>query len=279
MVERKTVFYIRRAIFLLMAAAVAVPLLVRVELPVIVGWPARNLYEAVERVPPDKIIVISANWAAGTKGETWPQTEALIHHLTKRGKRFAIWSWGAVQGPELAQTIAEPLARKYGHEYGVDWVNWGFKTGGDQMVRGWAKDIPGTVKEDFFHTPVEKLPIMQHARAHDDIGLIVEITGAATVGTYVRFLYGVYGTPVGYACTGVLVPEAFPYLDAKQIVGMMRGLAGAAEYEKLVGFRGQATKRMAAQSFTHLLIIALIVAGNAGYFWRRRQRGRMKAEG
>ncbi len=271
MQERRTVFYTRRAIFLLMALAVALPLLVRVEMPIIVGWPARNLYEAVERVPADKIVIISANWSAGTQGETAPQTAAVIRHLAQRHKRFAIWGWAYPQGPELAQTIAEPLAKKYGLKYGEDWVNWGYKTGTDQMIRGWAKDIPGTVKEDFKHTPVAKQPFTRYARDAKDIGLIVEITGSATVGTYIRYLYGIYGTPVGYACTGVMVPEAFPYLDSKQIVGMMRGLTGAAEYEKLVGFRGDAAKRMSAQSFAHILIIGLIVAGNLGYYWSRRR--------
>ncbi|NIM04553.1 MAG: hypothetical protein GTO55_01380, partial [Armatimonadetes bacterium] len=271
MVEKKRVFYIRRAIFLLIAVAVAIPLLTRIEFPMIVGWPAQNLYDFVDKVPPDKIVVVSTSWSAGSQGECAPQTAALIRHLAKSGKRFAIWSFSDIQGPELAQAIAEPVTKEYDREYGVDWVNWGYKTGASAMIRGWAKDIWGTVKEDIKGTPAEELPFMENVRSHEDIGLIVDISagvlaGTNTVNYYIQFLKGLYNVPVGYACTGVMAPEAFPYLDSGQIVGMMRGLAGAAEYEALVGFSGDATRRMTAQSFAHVLIIALIIIGNAGYF-------------
>jgi hypothetical protein len=88
----------------------------------------------------------------------------------------------------------------------------------------------------------------------------------------VDYVYGIYRTPLGYACTGVMAPEAFPYYDAHQIVGVLKGLAGAAEYEKLVGYEGNALKRMPAQSSAHALMIALIVIGNV-IFLRSRRRG------
>jgi len=276
MSERKIVFYTRRAIFLLTAVVVAIPLLVKIEMPVVVGWPARNLYEAVERVPPDKIVVVSISWSAGSKGETAPQTTALIRHLAKSGKRFAIWSFSDIQGPELAQAIAAPLADEYKRKYGVDWVNWGYKSGAASMMRGWAQDIWGTIKEDRNGTPVAKLPFMQKAHSYKDIGLIIDISAGSLSGTptfryYVQFLKGIYNVPVGCACTGVMAAETFPYLDSKQIVGMLRGLAGAAEYEELVGFHGEGIRRMTAQSFAHLFVIALIILGNVGYFLGKRR--------
>jgi len=273
--EKRKTFYVRRVIFLLTSIVVAIPLLVQMRLPMVVGEPAHNLYDAVEAVPDDKIVIVSANWSAGSKGETAPQTEALIRHLAKSGKRFAIWSWTQPLGPELAQNIAEPIAEEYGLEYGKDWVNWGYRTGSSQLIRGWAKDVWGTIKQDFKGTPVEDIPIMQAIKSFEEMGLIVEITPSLSVPMYIRFLYGVHGVPIGYACTGVMAAEAYPYLDAGQLVGMMRGLAGAAEYEELVGFQGDATRRMVAQSFAHLLIIVLIIVGNVGYLVglkRRRKR-------
>jgi hypothetical protein len=271
MLERKRTFYLRRGIFLLTAIAVIVPLLLPLRLPMIVAPPVQNLYDAVEQVPPDKIIVLSTNWEAGAKGENGPQTAALIYHLMKRGKRFAIWGWNYPQGPELAQVIAEPLARKYHRQYGVDWVNWGFKTGGTQMIRGWAENIWGAIKEDRKGTPMKNLPIMQNVHSYKDIGLIIEITPAASLGVYIQFLKGVHNVSIGYACTAVMAAEAYPYLDSKQIVGMLAGLAGAAGYEELEGYNGDGTRRMTAQSFAHIFIILLIILGNIGYFLGRRK--------
>jgi hypothetical protein len=289
MAERKRVFYARRAIFFLTALAVAIPLRAGFHLPMTVGWPAKHLYEAVENVPADKVIILSISWGAGYKGETQPQTEALLLHLAKTGKRFVIWSWSDMQGPELAQQSAERITQEYGRKYGIDWVNWGFKTGGSAMLRGWAEDIWGIIKEDRRGTPLKELPIMQNIHSQKDIGLIIDISSGAWSGTptvlyYVQFLYGVYGTPIGYACTGVMAPEAFPYLDSHQLVGLLRGLAGAAEYEQLEGYQqlegspGPATMRMAAQSFAHILIIVLIILGNVIYFLDRRSKTKLQTE-
>lgn len=272
MTEKRTTFYIRRAIFLLTALAVAVPLLVEVKLPTAVGWPARDLYEAIEKAPPDKLVVVSVNWAAATQGETGLQTAAIIRHLAMRHRRFAIWGWNYPQGPQLTQQLAEPIAKEYGLKYGTDWINWGFTTGAGPMIRGWAKDIPGTIKQDAItNTPVNKLPVMQGVKSAKDLAIIVDITGSSTVGYYIRYVQGIYGTPLGYACTGVMVAEAFPYLDSGQLVGMLRGLVGAAEYEELIGHYGTASRRMVPQSFAHLLIIALIILGNVGYFMSKRK--------
>lgn len=61
-----------------------------------------------------------------------------------------------------------------------------------------------------------------------------------------------------------MAPAGFNPLDAGQIQGMLTGMKGAAEYEKLIGKPGFATKGTGALSTSHLLIIALIILGNLG---------------
>jgi hypothetical protein len=265
-------FWSRRVIWLALVVAVAIFLLVRVHARMYVSRPALDLYRAVEAVPSNKIIVITCNWEPGTRGENGPQTEALIRQCFELGKRFAIFGWAYPAGPQLGQQIAARLERRYHRRYGRDWVNWGFNTGGATMIRGWAKDIPGTIKEDIFHKPVTSYPVMKGIRSARAVGLIVDITPSNTLLTWVEFVYGIYRTPIGYACTGVMAPEAFPYYDAHQVVGILKGLAGAAEYETLLGYEGDALKRMPAQSSAHALIIALIVLANVLHF-RARRRG------
>jgi hypothetical protein len=281
MQEAKQVFIIRRIIFLLVAIAVAIPLIAKMRMQMVVSPLASNLYEAVKNAPADKIVVVSANWDAGTVAENGPQTTALIYQLAKEHKRFAIWGWAYPSGPELAQGIVEPIAKQYHLKYGTDWINWGYTTGADPMVRGWAKDIKSTLKTDMTKKPLEQWPIMKGINSAKDVGIVVEFASSASIGSYISYVKGVYGTPIGYACTGVMVPEAFPFLDSKQLVGLMRGLVGAAEYETLAGVpkdEAIASMRMSSQSFAHLLIILLIIIGNTGYYLNRR-RQRRAAEG
>jgi len=263
-------FWSRRIIWAVVAIATAVLLLVKVQARMYISKPALSLYRAVEAVPDDKIIVVCCDWEPGTRGENGLQTVALIRHCLKAGKRFAIFGWAYPAGPMLGQQIAERYQGMYGRKYGRDWVNWGFNTGGASMIRGLAKDIPGTIKQDIFHAPITQVPVMRGVKSVRDVGLILEITPSSTLYAWVDFVYGIYRTPIGYACTGVMAPEAFPYLDAGQIIGVLKGLAGAAEYEKLVGYEGDALKRMPAQSSAHAVIIILIVAGNVIYFRARR---------
>jgi hypothetical protein len=269
---RDSQFWSRRIIWLALAIATAVFLLVKVHPRMYVSRPAQDLYDAIAAVPDDKLIVVTCNWEMGTRGESGPQTEALIRHCLRAGKRFAIFGWAFPPGPQLGQKIAERLQDQYGRRYGRDWVNWGFSTGGSSMIRGWAKDIPGTIKQDIFRKPITAYPVMQGIKSARDVGLILDITPSNTLLTWIEFVYGIYRTPIGYACTGVMAPEAFPYYDAQQIVGVLKGLAGAAEYEQLMGYEGDALKRMPAQSSAHALIVALIVLGNIIYF-RSRRRG------
>jgi hypothetical protein len=271
-VERDSQFWSRRAIWLALAIATAIFIVVKVKAVMYVSKPARDVYAAVEAVPDNKIIIISCSWAPGTIGENGPQTEALIRHCFKAGKHFAIFGWVDPAGPGLGQIIAERYQAQYGRRYGRDWVNWGFNTGDIPMLRGLAKNIPGTIKTDIFHTPITKIEAMRGIRTHRDIGLVAEITPSASMPPWVDFYYGIYRTPIAYACTGVMAPEAFPYYDAHQIVGVLKGLAGAAEYESMLGYEGDALKRMPAQSSAHAVMIGLIVLGNIIYF-RGRRRG------
>jgi len=262
----------RYVIYALLWVVVIATLLYRPATTMPPSPPTRSLYDAIEAIPRDKLVIISASWDVGTRGENGPQTAAIIEHLFKTSHKFAIFGWVAPPGPLLVEMITRDLARKYHKRYGVDWVNWGFKTGGDATIQGLANDIPGIIRRDIHRTPVAKLPAMKGVKDHRDVGMVIEITGSGTLLSWIEFWQGVYGTNIGYCPTGVMVPDAFPFLDAKQIRGLLKGLAGAAEYEDLLRTHGDASVRMTAQSASHLLIILLIAVGNIAFFARAKRK-------
>ena len=55
------------------------------------------------------------------------------------------------------------------------------------------------------------------------------------------------------------------------------GLAGAAEYETLVDYPGDATKGMSAQSLAHFIIVVFVILGNAAYFASRRSQAEQRS--
>jgi len=263
----------RRLIYVLVAVLVFLPLVWKFSLPMFVSPPAQSFFNTVEAVPDDKLVIVACDFGAGTRGENEPQARATIEHLMKSGKKFAILGFD-IQGPEFAQSLAEKAQKKYQREYGQDWCNWGFKTGGSQTLMGLAKDVPGTIKEDREGRPIRSLKVMEGIHTIQDIGLIAEFTGAGMLPMYIQFIQGVYGTPLVQGCTGIIGPEQYPYLDSGQLKGLLVGMKGAAEYEKLVGYEGDGTRAMIPQSVAHLLLMGLIVLGNVGLFAARRREQR-----
>lgn len=263
----------RRIMYLLLAVVIAAPLIWRLDMPIVVSPAVRGAYDAVEAIPPDKIAILSIIWDSGTIAENRPQTEALIRHLFASNKKFALLSF-APQGSKLAYDSAERIADEMGKEYGRDWVNWGYRpiTNLIPLLQSFPRDIHGIISKDFQGTPLSKIPMMRDIKTIKDIGLIAEITPSATLELWIAFVYGPYRTPLIYAPTAVMAPEGFNPLDAGQIKGMLTGMKGAAEYERLLGRSDFATRGTGALSASHILIILLIITGNVGYISSRRRR-------
>jgi len=138
-----------------------------------------------------------------------------------------------------------------------------------------AKNIPKTIKSDFYGTPLTDLPMMQGVEDIESIGLVIEITGlAAITEIWIGLIQGVYGTPFATAYTAVMAPGYYPFLDSGQMQGMLVGAKGAAEMEALVARPARASVIMNVQSWAHLLIILLIVVGNLGFVFARGRRGK-----
>ena len=74
------------------------------------------------------------------------------------------------------------------------------------------------------------------------------------------------------ACTAVSVPEYTPYYSSGQLLGLVGGMAKAAEYEQLVGKLGTGMKGTDVLNFGHLAVILAIVFGNFIYFAGRFHR-------
>jgi len=71
-----------------------------------------------------------------------------------------------------------------------------------------------------------------------------------------------------------MASDYYPYLQSRQIFGLIPGMKGAAEYEMLVERRGQGSRGMPYQMSTHLVILVFMVITNIAYVAQRRARRR-----
>ena len=65
--------------------------------------------------------------------------------------------------------------------------------------------------------------------------------------------------------TAVYIADIQPFYQSGQIKGIIGGLKGAAEYEKLVSHPGGGTAGMRSQKVVHYMIILFIILGNIAY--------------
>jgi hypothetical protein len=64
----------------------------------------------------------------------------------------------------------------------------------------------------------------------------------------------------------------YSFVNAGQMTGLLGGMKGAAEYEKLIGHPDKAMRGMDAQSLAHMAIIFLVIVGNIGFFATRKRK-------
>jgi hypothetical protein len=279
----------RRYLYLLLALIVAAPFVFDVPVPPAVVLPqTRAFYDTIEQMASDpvaknKLVILSTNYGAGTLAENNTQTEAVMRHLMKRHLKFAIFAFNDPQGRELGQRVADSIQGQYGYEYGRDYVNFGYRPGDAvvPLLKAAVRDVPGAFRNDFRGTSLAQVPMMQGIKTVNDVGLIIEVTPSATIGAWIQFYQRTGDKPIPtlFCPTAVMAPEAFPYLKSGQLQGMLNGLAGAIEYEVLTGEKGFGTRASASLSYAHLLIIVLIVLGNAGMFAERHLRRSQERRG
>lgn len=266
----------RRIIYLVLVLSIVIFILKPIQIPVIPSPQSVDFYNTVVNTPKNKLVIIGADWSASSKGENDPQTVAVINHLMMLHLKFAILGFDP-QGPTLVERIANRLAPRYHYVYGVNWIDWGFRPPSAMipLFKAMVQNIPVAIQHDAQGTRLtnlQKLPIMRGINSIQNVGLLIEITPSNTTDAWIAFLQSVNNTPMLLCPTSVMAPEAYQYLDSGQLSGMLTGLRGAIEYETLIHRPGYGLKVSPALSATHVLIILLIILGNAGYLLEKRSR-------
>ncbi|MDD2505864.1 MAG: hypothetical protein PHQ78_00905, partial [Candidatus Cloacimonetes bacterium] len=81
---------------------------------------------------------------------------------------------------------------------------------------------------------LENLPIMKGINNYSEMNLAIEFSGSSAGGMWITYARTKYGLNVAVGVTAVMAADEYPYLQSGQLIGMLAGLKGAAEYEKLV---------------------------------------------
>jgi len=262
----------RRWLFLIMGLLVAGPMVFPARLPLTVTAPARAFNDAVNRIPNGATVLMSCDYDPGARPELVPMTRTAFRHLLSKDCKVVVTVlWNA--GPGLVDATLNDVAREFpGKKYGVDWVNLGYKAGDDAVMVLMGQGIKNAFPRDYRGTPTSDIPVMRNVRDYSSFPMLVNIS-AGFPGTkeWVQQVQSRFHLPMVSGCNAVSAPEYYPYLQSGQLEGLLGGMAGAAEYEKLRGEQGTATRGMDAQSLAHLFVAFCIVLGNVVQWAKRKE--------
>ena len=262
----------RRWIFLAIGVAVTIPFFLPLGLPVVVTPPVENLYDAVNELEPNSTpLLLSIDYAPATLPELEPMSMALLRHCFSNDVNVVVMTLHPA-GYGLAEAALLNAAEEYGAVYGEDLVFLGFQPGISAVILGMGINIRNVFPSDAYGTPLDQLPLMQGVRNYDDIPLVITLAGWSAAEAWVYYAFQPYRQRVGAGVTAVMATDFYPYLNAGQLVGLLGGMRGAAEYEELIEQRDQGSRGMDSQSVIHILIIILIAIGNTAYFLTRRKK-------
>lgn len=267
----------RRIIYALLLTVCVYALLKPMGLPISVNDSTQMCYDEIQKLQPGDIVYLGQELSPSGVPELIPAFRSTVKLVFERGARIvtgAMWT----DGPALCRPVIEEVAEQMGKVYGVDYVNLGYRSGGQVFLERAVVDISeAAIGADENGTPLGDLELMADFPNLSAAKLIfIYTSGDPGMQAYIKVVGDRYDVPICQSCVSVSVPEAMPYLRSGQLAGLLMGMRGAAEFEILAKMPGSAVAGMDAQSLSHVLIIGFIALGNLAYVFGGRKGGKAK---
>lgn len=276
----------RKVIFIMTFLAVAVPMFYPLHLPIVPEESVESIFKKIEAIPEGSKVLLSFDYDPASKPECHPMAIANLRHIFKKNLKAVIvqlWPFGGAMASEAILEIKKEFKEIYNREIeeGVDYCILGYKVGGAILIQQSGDDFNGTFLEDINGRKASELPLTKDVKNIKDFELILSYSaGDPGIKQWVMIADAQYKVPVAGGVTAVTAPEISPYLNSGQLLGLMAGLRGAADYETMVikkfppfsDYVNSAIAGMDPQNIVHLMIIIFIIIANIIY-WHDKKMG------
>ncbi|HHY17375.1 MAG TPA: hypothetical protein GX524_04805, partial [Firmicutes bacterium] len=118
--------------YVILLVVLAGPLLKPIGIPIKISNETQTSYDVIDTLKPGSVVVFGFDYTPGNAAEMEPQALAVLKHLLAKDVKVIGISFLA-QGPMLAEK-AFATTGWANKEYGVDYVNLGYRAGGQGAV-------------------------------------------------------------------------------------------------------------------------------------------------
>lgn len=272
----------RRVIFLFIFVATALPILFPFtfkEKPTAI---VKRVFDKVESLPAGSHVMLSFDFDPAMAPEVQPMANAFTRHCLVKGHKVVfICAWATGQAL-LTQTLDNIVRREFPEKKeGVDYVNLGYKAGNEGMMNVIVTNLRKMYPTDVNSIPLDSIPVLNGVASCRDMKLLVSMGGGYPgPKEWVLFVGDPGNVPVAAAAAAVSAPQLYPYYP-KQLLGILGGVKGAAEYEYELAKRypqfekadKPALRMMGPQTMAHVVVMVFIILANIAYF-KGRKAGR-----
>jgi hypothetical protein len=266
----------RRILYAIAILTIVIPLSRPIGLPVTVAKESRDFYDTIEALPDGSTILCSPDMESGVFGELGPVAVACMRHLFSRDFKIVFVFFYRGDGPVIFTEKVLPAVEGFVDEttignkvYGVDWVSLGYIEGHETAMAQLASDFH-FISTDQFGNSLSQLALMDEIKTAEDFDLFIDIGGGDNTAALNQFSVP-YDLPAICGTLSVDYIGLLPYYLSGLYKGILMGMKGGAEYEFLLQKPGLATVANDAISTTHLVLILLIILGNAVYFYTKNK--------
>jgi len=232
----------KKYLYLIMFIVVIIPFLLKMTYKPTVSPEVRNIYDEIENIYQYNLsnteqpmgLLVTFDYSPSTNAELDPMTMSVLRHAFLRKVPVVTWT-GFIDSIDLARRVTAYIAKEFGAVYGEDFVFMGYPYPINAAVIAFGTDIRAFLVKDYYGNLSTELPLLNKINNYKQIGLIVTVSGTSYPRFWVTYANTLYGKKIATGITAVSAAEFYPFLQTKQMIGMMGGLRGAAEYEELVG--------------------------------------------
>jgi len=275
----------RRVLYLILIIVVSLFVLFPANLPDVPLPQSKMLYDEIALAPEGSLVLISSGWTMSSRGENLYQFRALVRLCMLKKHKIIMFSITEPAAAGFALTQFQSVNSEPGHDFyveGRDWISLGYRPNGDAFVQSLAADMRTALSQvQVLGRPATETQLVKDAniRSLRDVRIIVDVTASSTNNTFMAFTRGL--TKYGLMCTGVMFPEALPYVASGQVVGVTNGARGAFDFESMmkedksfpraaVEIRQGAAEYMTPLTGAMGLLVLSIVVGNVAMGQARR---------
>jgi len=232
------------------------------------------------KVHPNGVLLVCFDFDPGTAPELEPMAETAIRQAFKNNIIILGNVGNNAVSAQLAQNILDRVANETRGNYepkisGKDFLFFGHRPSPMMVYMQMGESIVSTYDTDYAGNDLDEIPLMKGIKNFEEIEMVLELTGYVGMPEiWLNVAKTKFNRDLAFGMTSVSAADYFPYVQSKQIVGLLAGLRGAAEYESITKNNGIAVKRMKSQTWAHLFAIVLIIVGNIEFFVKKFKKSR-----